>query len=87
MSDTRFERRINGLSKLVQHGMRMLVRIEKDTREFRNEIREFKDDVGKFRQEVGVSLKRLADAQAKTEKLLQKFIAAQINGRGRRSGH
>jgi hypothetical protein len=72
------ERRLDATLKIVQTGMKMLVKMQEDTRELKKEMREFKTET---RQAINA----LIAAQMRCDARLDRFIAAL--GRGGGNGH
>lgn len=71
--EKRLDRRMNGIAKLLQQGMRMLVKTDQ-------RLAELADN----QKEMGKTLKELAEAQKQTDRTLKAFINSLRNGR---NGH
>ena len=68
--EKRFDRRLDGMTKLIEHGMRRLSKIE-DTLV----------NVTRIQQEIAIEQKELARAQRETERTLKAFINSLRPGR------
>ncbi len=74
------EVRFNGITKLVQQGMRMLVKTNANVARLAAAQKHTEEKLA----ELAVAQKELAKAQQETERTLRAFIQAQRNGR---NGH
>ena len=74
----KMERRLDATLKIVQTGMKMLVKMQEDTRELKKEMREFKTE---NRQVIDA----LIAAQMRSDARLDRFIASL--GRSGANGH
>ena len=88
--EKRFDKKIDGLTKVVQQGMRILVNVDKrldalaaETQKLKTEM---KDLAGEMKG-LAAAQKSLAIAQKETEATLKAFIAGSRNGRNGRAGH
>jgi len=75
----KFDKRLNSITKLVQTGMKMLVRIEKAQKEQGKRLELLTIKVDKLADTV----EELADAQKVTEKKLQAYFDSLRNGKGK----
>jgi len=62
----RVEKRLDATLKIVQTGMKMLVKMEEQNREFRKETREFAAETREFKKETREAIHALIDAQMRT---------------------
>jgi hypothetical protein len=76
----KLDRRVDGIAKIVQQGMRLMVKLQAEAADAR--VRQRKMD--KILADVGHALAELAQAQKATEQTLRAFIRGQ---RGSRNGH
>jgi len=66
----RVERRLDATLKIVQTGMKMLVKMEKENSEFRKETREFAAETREFKKETREAIHALIDAQMRTDAIV-----------------
>ena len=78
--EKRLDKRMDGITKLLQHGMRMLVRTEADVAE----LAKAQKDMARTLKELGAAQKELAAAQKATDRSLKAFIDSLRTGRNGR---
>lgn len=89
---SRTERRLDATLKIVQTGMKLLVKMQQETREskkemreFKNEMREFKNEMRDFKTETQQAINALIAAQmrtdAKLDRLVDVLLRTRSNGR------
>ena len=86
-SQAKTETRLTGITKLVQQGMKMLVKIETNLAELSEAQRRTEAkvaEVAEAQSELAREMKELAKAQKQTERALRAFILGQRNGRNGR---
>jgi len=66
----RVEKRLDATLKIVQTGMKMLVKIEKENREFRKETRE-------FNKKTDEAIHALIESQLRTDEAIHALIESQ----------
>jgi predicted nuclease with TOPRIM domain len=67
------ERRVDATLKIVQTGMRLLVKLQQENAEFRKDIKEFKREVREFKQETRRAIHALIEAQMRTDAKLDRL--------------
>ena len=81
----RTERRLDATLKIVQTGMKLLVKMQQETREFKKEMREFKGEMREFKEETRHGINALIAAQMRTDAKLGRLVDALLrthsNGR------
>jgi hypothetical protein len=81
----RTERRLDATLKIVQTGMKMLVKMQQDTRDFKKEVRDFKGEMRDFKNETQRGINALIAAQMRTDAKLDRLVDALLrthsNGR------
>ena len=81
----RTERRLDATLKIVQTGMKMLVKMQQDTRDFKKEMRDFKGEMLDFKNETQRGINALIAAQMRTDAKLDRLVDALLrthsNGR------
>jgi hypothetical protein len=81
----RTERRLDATLKIVQTGMKMLVKMQQDTRDFKKEMRDFKGEMRDFKNETQRGINALIAAQMRTDAKLDRLVDALLrthsNGR------
>jgi len=83
-SQAKTETRLTGITKLMQQGMSMLVRVETNLAELSEAQKRTETKVAELAgemKELSTEMKELAKAQKQTERTLQVFIRGQHNGR------
>jgi len=91
----RVEKRLDATLKIVQTGMKMLVKMEKENSEFRKEIREFAAETREFNKETREAIHALIESQMRTDaivkalgikidRLVDGWNSGNGSGRGRR---
>ena len=65
----KFERRLDATLKIVQTGMKLLVKVQQETRAMQQENRE-------FREETRRAISALIEAQMRTDAKLDRLVAA-----------
>jgi hypothetical protein len=65
------EKRLEATLKLVQTGMKMLVKMEKENREFRKERREFATETRAFKKETRQAVHALIESQMRTDAIVK----------------
>ena len=68
----KFDRRLDATLKIVQTGMKMLVKMQKDTRELKQETREMKQET----REMKHAINAMIAAQIRCDERLDRFIAS-----------
>jgi len=63
----RVEKRLDATLKIVQTGMKMLVKMEEQNREFRKEMREFAAETREFKNETREAIHALIESQMRTD--------------------
>jgi len=63
----RVEKRLDATLKIVQTGMKMLVKMEKENSEFRKETREFAAETREFKKETRQAIHALIESQMRTD--------------------
>jgi len=95
---SRTERRLDATLKIVQTGMKLLVKMQQDSREskkemrefkkemldFKDEMREFKDEIREFKEETRRGINALIAAQMRSDARVDRLVAAL---RMRSNGH
>ena len=64
---SRTERRLDATLKIVQTGMKLLVKMQQETRESKKEMREFKAEMREFKEETRHGINALIAAQLRSE--------------------
>ena len=88
----RTERRLDATLKIVQTGMKLLVKMQQETREskkemrdFKKEMRDFKGEMRDFKNETQRGINALIAAQMRTDAKLDRLVDALLrthsNGR------
>jgi hypothetical protein len=81
----RTERRLDATLKIVQTGMKLLVKMQQETRESKKEMREFKNEMREFKEETRSGINALIAAQmrtdAKLDRLVDVLLRTRSNGR------
>jgi len=81
---SRTERRLDATLKIVQTGMKLLVKMQQDSRESKKEMREFKDEIREFKEETRRGINALIAAQMRSDARVDRLVAAL---RMRSNGH
>jgi len=71
----RTERRLDATLKIVQTGMKLLVKMQQETREFKKEMLEFKDEMREFREETRRGINALIAAQMRSDARVDRLVA------------
>ena len=79
------ERRLDSTLKLLQTGMKILVKMQQEHREFKKENREFKEEVREFKNETRRGINALIAAQMRSEAKVDRLVAALLKSRS--NGH
>jgi len=85
--EKRLDKRMDGITKLLQHGMRMLVRTEADVAELakaQKDMARTLKELGAAQKELAATQKELASAQKATDRSLKAFIDSLRTGRNGR---
>ena len=81
----RAERRLDATLKIVQTGMKTLVKTQQDTRELKKEMRDFKDEMREFKNETQRGINALIAAQmrsdVKVDRPVDALFRTRTNGR------
>ena len=84
----RLATRMDGITKIVRTGMKMLVRLGEDQRKMREDLRTLATshkELAASHKELAASHRELVAAQKRTERTIQAFIASlHKGGNGRR---
>ncbi len=75
--ERRLDRRMDGITKLLEQGMRMLVKIE-------TKLATVVEEMAEFQKRTEIRFAELAEAQKGTERTLKAFIASLRHGRNGR---
>ena len=78
--EKRFDRRISGITKLLQQGMRVLAKTETTM----EELAEAQKELAQSQKELAEAQKELAQAQKETDRTLKAFINSLRQGRNGR---
>ena len=81
----KMERRLDATLKIVQTGMKMLVKMQEGMRGIKEETRAMKEDTRELKKEMRESINALTAAQMRSDARLDRFIASL--GRGGANGH
>jgi len=79
------ERRLDSTLKLVQLGMKMLVKMQQETRALQQENRALQKDTAEFRDETRRGINALIAAQMRSEAKVDRLVAALLKNRS--NGH
>jgi hypothetical protein len=81
----KMERRLDATLKIVQTGMKLLVKMQEDARQMKEDTRQMKEDTRALKKEMREGINALVAAQMRTEEKLDRFITSL--GRSGANGH